>query len=213
MGILKRKIEHIREEKKFGLVWEDRKEDVAEKCKTDLPLLKEVKTKKIITDINKPTNIIIEGDNYHALSVLNYTHSGKIDVIYIDPPYNSGKEDWKYNNNYVDKEDSYRHSNWLSFMSKRLILAKKLLKKTGVLICAIDYREKCRLGLLLEEIFPIREKDCITIVHNPRGKQSDSFSYVHEYAFFVYPKGKYIIQEKVRDESISILIGFEFCSF
>ena len=72
-----------------------------------------------------------------------------------------------------------------------------------MLICAIDYREKCRLGLLLEEIFPIREKDCITIVHNPRGKQSDSFSYVHEYAFFVYPKEKNIIQDKARDEDIS----------
>ena len=210
MGIPARKIKyveeekkHVRAEKKFGLVWEDGEESVAKKCKTNLPLLKEVKTKKIITDIDKPTNIIIEGDNYHALSVLNYTHNGKIDVIYIDPPYNSGKADWKYNNNYVDKEDSYRHSKWLSFMSKRLILAKKLLKENGVLICAIDYREKCRLGLLLEEIFPIREKDCITIVHNPRGKQSDSFSYVHEYAFFVYPKGKGIIQEKARDEDIS----------
>ena len=136
---------------------------------------------------------------------MNYTHRGKVDVVYIDPPYNSGKKDWKYNNNFVDKEDSYRHSKWLSFMSERLILAKKLLKKTGVLICAIDYREKCRLGLLLEEIFPSKEKNCITILHNPRGKQSDSFSYVHEYAFFVHPKGKNIIQEKKRDESVSNL--------
>lgn len=119
------------EEKKFGLVWENKPENVAEQCKTNLPLLKEVKTKAIITDKSKPTNIIIEGDNYHSLSVLNYTHNKKIDVIYIDPPYNSGKEDWKYNNNYVDEEDSYRHSKWLSFMSKRLILAKKLLKKMG----------------------------------------------------------------------------------
>ena len=119
------------EEKKFGLVWENKPENVAEQCKTNLPLLKEVKTKAIITDKSKPTNIIIEGDNYHSLSVLNYTHNKKIDVIYIDPPYNSGKEDWKYNNNYVDEEDSYRHSKWLFFMSKRLILAKKLLKKMG----------------------------------------------------------------------------------
>ena len=122
MGNPARKTEYLREEKRFGLVWEDKKENVAEQCKTNLPLLKEVKTKAIITDKNKPTNIIIEGDNYHALSVLNYTHAGKIDVIYIDPPYNTGKRDWKYNNDYVDKEDAYRHSKWLSFMNKRLLL-------------------------------------------------------------------------------------------
>ena len=174
--------------KKFGLVWEDKKEDVAERCKTNLPLLKEVKTKKIITDIKKPTNIIIEGDNYHALSVLNYTHAGKIDVIYIDPPYNTGKKDWKYNNDYVDKEDAYRHSKWLSFMSKRILLAKKLLTENGILICAIDYREKCRLGLLLEEIFLNKEITFISVIHNPKGKQGEDFSYTHEYACFIYHK-------------------------
>ena len=109
-------------------------------------------------------------------------------MIYIDPPYNSGKKDWKYNNNYVDKEDAYRHSKWLSFMSERLILAKKLLKKEGVLICAIDYREKCRLGLLLEEVFPNKEITFITVVHNPKGRQGDDFSYTHEYACFVHPR-------------------------
>ena len=191
--------------KKLGLVWEKKTEQVIEDCKKKLPVLKEIGVKTVITDKSQPTNLIIEGDNYHTLSVLNYTHKEKIDVIYIDPPYNSGKKDWKYDNDYVDKEDAYKHSKWLSFMSERLILAKKLLKKKGVLICAIDYREKCRLGLLLEEIFPNKEKNCITILHNPRGKQSDSFSYVHEYAFFVHPKGKKIIQEKKRNEDISNL--------
>ena len=191
--------------KKLGLIWEKKTEQVIEDCKKKLPVLKEIGSKAIITDNDRPTNLIIEGDNYHALSVLNYTHKEKIDVIYIDPPYNSGKKDWKYNNDYVNKEDAYRHSKWLSFMSERLVLAKKLLKKKGILICAIDYREKCRLGLLLEEIFPSKEKSCIIILHNPRGKQSDSFSYVHEYAFFVYPKGKNIIQEKKRSEATSNL--------
>ena len=117
--------------KKLGLVWEQKTEKVIEDCKKKLPVLKAVESKAVITDKDQPTNLIIEGDNYHALSALNYTHHKKIDVIYIDPPYNSGKRDWKYNNNYVDKEDAYRHSKWLSFMSERLILAKKLLKKQG----------------------------------------------------------------------------------
>ena len=90
---------------KYGLVWEDKLEDVVEQCKDELPVLVEVKNKEIIADKDKPTNILIEGDNYHALSVLNYTHAGKIDVIYIDPPYNTGAKDWKYNNNYVDSND------------------------------------------------------------------------------------------------------------
>ena len=191
--------------KRLGLVWEQKKEQVIEDCKKKLPVLKETAIKAIITNKNQPTNLIIEGDNYHVLSALNYTHKKRIDVIYIDPPYNTGKKDWKYNNNFVDSEDAYRHSKWLSFMSERLVLAKKLLKENGVLICAIDYREKCRLGLLLEEIFTNKEKSCITILHNPRGKQSDAFSYVHEYAFFVHPKGKNIIQEKERSESVSNL--------
>ena len=114
---------------KFGLIWEDKIEEVVEQCRNNHPLLTEVKSKAIATDSDKPTNILIEGDNYHSLSVLNYTHQKKIDVIYIDPPYNTGARDWKYNNNYVDKEDSWRHSKWLSFMNKRLSLAKKLLKR------------------------------------------------------------------------------------
>lgn len=98
-------------------------------------------------------NLLIEGDNYHALSVLNYTHKGKIDVIYIDPPYNTGKKDFMYNDHYVDKEDSYRHSKWLSFIEKRLKLAKQILKKTGVIIVHIDENEESTLHILLQEIF------------------------------------------------------------
>lgn len=174
--------------KKFGLVWEQKTEQVIEDCKKKLPVLKETTTKTVITDKSKPTNLIIEGDNYHALSVLNYTHKEKVDVIYIDPPYNTGKRDWKYNNDFVDEEDAYRHSKWLCFMNERLVLAKRLLKKNGVLVCAIDYREKCKLGLLLEEIFPNKEISFISVVHNPKGKQGDDFSYVHEYACFIHPK-------------------------
>src|SRR3989338_11056201 len=113
--------------KNYGLVWEDKLEDVATLCKEKLPILEEDKKKEIETDKNKPVNILIEGDNYHALSVLNYTHKGMIDVIYIDPPYNTGNQTWKYNNRYIDEEDPFRHSKWISFMARRLKHAKKPL--------------------------------------------------------------------------------------
>ena len=121
-------LKRIKKQKKYGLVWEDKPEDVVEFCKSKLPVLKEVNNKEIITDNTKPVNLLIEGDNYHALSVLNYTHEKKIDVIYIDPPYNTGNKDVIFNDRYVDPEEGYRHSKWLSFMEKRLKLAKSLLK-------------------------------------------------------------------------------------
>jgi len=123
----------LKKRKKYGLVWEDKDEEVVEMCKEKLPVLKEIKNKEIITDKDKPVNLLIEGDNYHSLSVLNYTHPKSIDVIYIDPPYNTGNKDFIFNDKYVDPKDSYRHSKWLSFMEKRLKLAKNLLKDTGVI--------------------------------------------------------------------------------
>lgn len=119
-------IEKLESRKKYGLIWDEEKtkEQFEKESENALPVLKEVKGKEIKTEASKPTNILIEGDNYHALSVLNYTHQGKIDVIYIDPPYNTGNNSWKYNNQYVEKDDAYKHSKWLSFMSKRLKLAK-----------------------------------------------------------------------------------------
>lgn len=143
----------LKKKKKFGLVWEDKSEDVVEMCKEKLPVLKEVKSKKIISDKNKPINLLIEGDNYHALSVLSYTHAKKIDVIYIDPPYNRGSNDFKYNDKFVDKEDGYRHSKWLGFMKARLTLAKKILRDTGVIFVSIDENEFAPLKILLDEIF------------------------------------------------------------
>jgi adenine-specific DNA-methyltransferase len=198
-------IEKLESRKKYGLVWnkEKTKEKFEKESENALPVLKEVKSKEIITDSKQPINIFIEGDNYHALSVLNYTHQNKVDVIYIDPPYNTGAKDWKYNNNYVDINDTYRHSKWLSMMNNRLCLAKKLLKEDGVLICAIDENELNRLGLLLEEIFGNHELHCITIVHNPRGVQGKNFSYTHEYAYFSYPVGiKVIGYRKIKDEDV-----------
>jgi adenine-specific DNA-methyltransferase len=173
--------------KKFGLVWMDVPEKFEDDAQNAMPILKELPEKAVVNDDDQPTHILIEGDNYHALTCLNYTHKGKVDVIYIDPPYNTGAKDWKYNNNYVDSNDVWRHSKWINFMNNRLLLARKLLSDNGVLICAIDENEQAALGLLLEGIFPKHRIDCITIIHNPGGIQGKNFSYCHEYAYFVYP--------------------------
>jgi len=186
---LVREIQKLEKRKKYGLVWEDKPEQVAELCKEQLPILIEEKGKGILTDSSEPTNILIEGDNYHALSVLNYTHKGKIDVIYIDPPFNTGSQSWKYNNDYVEKDDAFWHSKWLSFMEKRLRLAKPLLKNDGAIIVAIDDYEVNHLGVLLEEIFPAYERDLIIVIHHPQGAGSETISRVHEYAYVCTPKG------------------------
>lgn len=144
----------LRENKTYGLVWEDKPEDVEERLRNELPILTEVPERAIICeDKDAPNHILIEGDNLEALATLAYTHEGKIDVIYIDPPYNTGNKDFIYNDSYVDKEDSYRHSKWLSFMSRRLKIAKKLLSDRGVIFISIDDNEQAQLKLLCDEIF------------------------------------------------------------
>jgi len=190
---LQAEIERLKKElkkrKKYGLVWEEKSEEVAEMCKEKLPVLKEVKNKEIITDKNKPVNLLIEGDNYHALSVLNYTHAKKVDVIYIDPPYNTGAQTWRYNNDYVDKEDAFRHSKWLSFMSKRLRLAYSLLPSDGFLICAIDDNELFSLGLLLDEIFGESNRlGLVTVLHNPKGRNQSKFFSANSEFMLVYAR-------------------------
>jgi len=119
----------VNTKKKYGLVWEDKPEDFEEQLRDNLPVLKEVKEKAIINGEDNPNHILIEGDNLHALTALTFTHEGKIDVIYIDPPYNTGNKDFVYNDTFVDFEDSFRHSKWLSFMYKRLQNAKRLLNE------------------------------------------------------------------------------------
>ena len=147
-------IELLRKQKKYGLVWEDKPEDVEERLREELPVLIEDTGKAIISeDADAPNHILIEGDNLEALTALAYTHEGKIDVIYIDPPYNTGNKDFVYNDQFVDKEDSYRHSKWLSFMSKRLRIAKRLLSDKGVIFISIDDNEHAQLKLLCDEIF------------------------------------------------------------
>lgn len=204
---LELEIKKIKKQKKYGLVWEEKIEQIVEDCKRNVPILKLKEKSKsinpiIINNQELDDNILIEGDNYHALSVLNYTHKGKIDVIYIDPPYNTGARDWKYNNDYVDDNDAYRHSKWLSMMENRLKLARGLLKDTGILICTIDKNEQARLAMLLEKIFLGYEMVCVTIIHNPAGTQGNNFSYTNEYAFFVFPNNGIYINKTNRNNTL-----------
>jgi len=202
----------LKKKKKYGLVWEEKPEEVVEMCKEKLPVLKEVKNKEIITDKDKPINLLIEGDNYHTLSVLNYTHAKKVDVIYIDPPYNTGSSKWIYNNKYVDSEDAFRHSKWLSFMFKRLKLARNLLKDNGVIICTIDDYEIHSLGLLMDEIFGEKNRMSILVIEsNPRGRTSNTFfATSHEYyLFYGRNASKCKIEEQPLNEEQSAVFKYK----
>ncbi len=165
-----REVAALKKQKTYGLVWEKdktkesfdlfinwdaekAKEEFGSESKDKFPVLAEVKSREIRTKKGAPVNMLIEGDNYHSLAVLNFTHRGAVDVIYIDPPYNTGNNDFKYNDKFVDKEDGYRHSKWLAFMSKRLLLSKNLLKDTGIIFISIDDNEQAQLKLLCDEIF------------------------------------------------------------
>lgn len=150
--------------KKYGLVWdrERESEQVVLDCENNLPILKRIAKKEIRTD-ESDDNIFIEGDNYHSLTVLNYTHKGKIDFIYIDPPYNTGKKDeWKYNDKFIDENDSYRHAKWLNMMEKRLELSKHLLKEDGIIFISIGEQEVANLNLLCGKVF--RHENFLTII-------------------------------------------------
>ncbi|MGW3662696.1 site-specific DNA-methyltransferase [Streptomyces sp. NPDC005141] len=134
----------------------------------------------------RPHHAVINAENYHALEALLYPYEGQVDCIYIDPPYNTGATDWKYNNDYVDNNDTYRHSKWLSFMERRLGIAKRLLSRDGVLIVTIDENEVHHLGMLLEEMFPTAIRQMVTICINPSGASGEGLSRVEEYAFFCF---------------------------
>jgi len=213
-------------ETKYGLVWHrdllEEKIDILinpdartpsemfpnEMAGRPFPILKETKEKEINGDTAKPVNLLIEGDNYHSLAVLNFTHQEAVDLIYIDPPYNTGNNDFIYNDkiksNYVPKDDPFRHSKWLAFMEKRLKLAKKLLKPTGLLFMSIDDNEVAQLRLLCDEIF--EEKNLVATlptIMNLKGNQDQfGFAGTHEYTL-VYAKdltqatvGKFLIDEE-----------------
>ena len=173
-------VELLRSQKKYGLVWEDKPEEIETRLVDELPVLTEVTERAIVSDSpDAPNHILIEGDNLEALTALAYTHEGKIDVIYIDPPYNTGNKDFVYNDSFVDREDGYRHSKWLSFMNKRLQIAKSLLSSGGVIFISIDDNEQAQLKLLCDEIFG-GEKFVATIPWRKRTAKSDVPHYLSQ---------------------------------
>ena len=187
--------------KKYGLVWDKKNsqeildsfvnwENMPENfIPRTFPVLEEVKNNEIFTDKNKPINLLIEGDNYHSLAVLNFTHNKSIDLIYIDPPYNTGNGDFKFNDQWIDKEDSYRHSKWLSFMEKRLKLAKNLLSSKGVMFIHIDEHEVGQLILLCHELFEENNVDVLIwekTANITNTKIIRRFKQTHEYLIVCY---------------------------
>lgn len=179
--------ELLNTEKKYGLVWEEKQEDIEKRLETELPVLQEVKERAITSSSpDAPNHILIEGDNLEALTALSYTHSGKIDVIYIDPPYNTGNKDFVYNDKFVDREDGYRHSKWLSFMNKRLRIAKGLLSDKGVIFISIDDNEQAQLKLLCDEIFGENNFICDFIRTNKSGSGHDAREISIEYDYMLF---------------------------
>lgn len=177
-------IKLLRSQKKYGLVWEDKPEDVEQRMLNEQPVLVEVPERAIISnDAEAPNHILIEGDNLEVLTALSYSHAGMIDVIYIDPPYNTGNKDFVYNDSFVDKEDGYRHSKWLSFMNKRLKIAKGLLSDKGVLFISIDDNEFAQLKMLCNEILGEENHiSTLATIMNLKGNQDEfGFAGTHEY--------------------------------
>ena len=183
-------IKLLRSQKKYGLVWEDKPEDTEQRMVNEQPVLVEVPERAILSDdAEAPNHILIEGDNLEALTALSYTHAGKIDVIYIDPPYNTGNKDFSYNDTFIDRENGYRHSMWLSFMDKRLEISKNLLSSRGTIFISIDDNELSQLKLLCDEIFG--ERNFIACPVRRRRKSqanlSKNISTIHEYVL-IYRK-------------------------
>lgn len=171
--------------KKYGLVWEEHEEAVDIKMRTHIPVFTEDKEREITAAPGEGYNFLLEGDNLHSLRLLEKTHRGKVDVIYIDPPYNTGKnDDFIYDDKLVDTNDTFRHSKWLSFMHERLIIAERLLSKKGIIAISIGYQEVNNLTLLCEDIFSPRQVVPVT-VQTSGGKPNGGFNYMQEYVIFI----------------------------
>ena len=177
---------HIRE-KKYGLVWEEHEEGVDVKLRTHIPVFTEVSKKKIAKSPDGAYNFILEGDNLQSLYLLEKTHKGRIDAIYIDPPYNTKNKDFVYGDKRIDPTDGFQHSKWLSFMAVRLNLAEKLLKPEGVMAISIGYHEVNGLMFLCQEIFPNRQVVCVTVQTSSGNAVTNGFTSVQEYLVFITP--------------------------
>ena len=167
-------IENELTKKKYGLIWEKHEERVDKELENQIPTFEEIKDKEIVSRPNEKFNFLLEGDNLHSLYLLEKTHKEKIDVIYIDPPYNTGNNDFTYGDETLSKEDEYKHSKWLSFMERRLVIAKNLLSNKGFLFISIDDNEFANLKLLCDSIFG--EENFISTLHWKKKKQP---SYLH----------------------------------
>lgn len=187
--------------KKYGLVWEEHQEEVDKKMETHIPVFSEILEYELIEDeYNTSFNFLLEGDNLHSLKLLEKTHKGKVDVIYIDPPYNTGNKDFIYNDEFVGREDSFRHSTWLSFLSERLRIAHKLLSPDGLIFVSIDDNEQAQLKLLMDEIF---SEDnfiiCMPRITKKSGKTTSAYAKNHDY-ILVYTKREqdiFVMEEHV----------------
>ena len=170
-----------------------------------------VSTGKVERGDDKPVHTVINGENFHVLEALTFTHRGKIDAIYIDPPYNTGAKDWKYNNDYVEGDDLYRHSKWLAMMERRLLVARHLLNPSGsVLIATIDEKEFLRLGLLLEQTFPEAKVQMISTVINPKGVvRGNEFARVNEQIFVVMIGDIRIAPEPGEDDGAPLPVNWQ----
>ena len=191
--------------KKYGLIWEEHQEEVDKKMETHIPVFSEVPEYEVMEDEHNTTfNFLLEGDNLHSLNLLEKTNRGKVNIIYIDPPYNTGNKDFVYNDEFVGREDLFRHSTWLSFMSERLRIAYKLLSKDGVIFVSIDDNEQAQLKLLMDEIFSednfIR---CMPRITKKSGKTTSAYAKNHDY-ILVYTK---------RDQDIFVMEEHEDNAF
>ena len=186
--------------KKYGLVWEEHEEAVDVKMRTHIPVFTEDASKEITRNPGGVYNFILEGDNLHSLRLLEKTHAGRIDVIYIDPPYNRGKDDFVYDDNYVGTEDAFKHSKWLSFMEKRLRIAYSLLSEDGLMFVSIDDNEQAALKNLIDDIFS-EENFIIAMprITKKSGKTTGSFSKNHDYVLVYTKQNKdiFVMEEHV----------------
>jgi adenine-specific DNA-methyltransferase len=191
--------------KKFGLVWEDKSEETAIELQSNIPLLRRLPEKDVLKGRDDSSNLMVVGDNLHSLSVLNYTHGKSFDVIYIDPPYNTGNKDFVFNDKYVEDDDAYRHSMWLSFMKKRLKLARNLLAPGGLIFISIDDNEYPRLALLGDEIFGAsRRLGPIVWFYEGVNDNSAFIKKTHEYVLCYSADDSPNLSRKVRDKNVAL---------
>ncbi len=203
---LEEELRHLRNSKKYGLVWDSEREpeQVVVDCQKKLPILKEIKERKILGDDTWDSDLLIEGDNYHALQVLSYTHRESIDLIYIDPPYNTWNNDFIYNDKIVDTEDTYKHSKWLNFMEKRLRLAYDLLKEDGLIFISIDDNEQAQLKLLCDEIFGENNFVSNIIWNSRKSVSNDAIVSLNHNHTLVYTNDIYLLQKRKNDFRLKI---------